>query len=157
MRVGCATIEIGHRTTSQARCWSSGAINFSHASRTAAFTAPNAAGLGTVPSPTAARLDAVLTGLRGRRVVLHGTGRHTLELAQVIARHACVVGFTDDDPRRHGGWVLGLPVVSPRAVAALGAGDVVISSWIHEEELENRRFVALDRKTSIKLQYSLRF
>jgi hypothetical protein len=29
--------EIGHRTTSQARCWSSGAISFSQARRTAAF------------------------------------------------------------------------------------------------------------------------
>jgi hypothetical protein len=29
--------------------------------------------------------------------------------------------------------------------------------WVHEEEVGERRFVTLDRKTSVKLQYALRF
>jgi glycosyltransferase involved in cell wall biosynthesis len=96
----------------------------------------------TVPAVAAGRLAAVLSGLAGRRVALHGTGRHTRELAAVIEQFpATVVAFTDDDPSRRGGRVLGLPVVAPDQAAPMGITDVVISSWINEEPIWKGRFV----------------
>lgn len=116
-------------------------------------------GSGTVPADAAARLEAALAGLRGRRVLIHGTGRHTIELGTILARFtaadvggpaegergstsgATIVGFTDDDPARHGTTVLGLPVFSPHAARTLDASDVVISSFINQDSIWQRRGV----------------
>ena len=46
---------------------------------------------------------------------------------------------TDDDPARWGASLLGWPVISPARAAAAGATDVVISSWIHADEIYARR------------------
>ena len=56
------------------------------------------------------------TARRGacRGVVLHGTGRHTLELALVIGQpRVPVVGITDDDASRHGESLFGWSILPP--------------------------------------------
>lgn len=122
-----------------------------------AFTPPDATGAsGSVPADGPRRLDALLRSLAGKRVAIHGTGRHTRELLSIIASHApSVVAFCDDDPAQHasdGGPtmslarpsrpdLLGLPVVSPREAARAGVTDVVISSWINQAAILARRDV----------------
>jgi glycosyltransferase involved in cell wall biosynthesis len=102
------------------------------------WTGPCAfSGNGSVPAGGDAKLAAVLESLHGERVVIHGVGRHTQELAHVIAGYADrVMGFCDDDAQRQGSTMLGLPVWSPPGPPL--ATTVVVSSWIHEEEIVSR-------------------
>jgi glycosyltransferase involved in cell wall biosynthesis len=112
------------------------------ADRPAAFTSRPGSGAssGTVPAEGAQRLRDALHSLAGRRVVLHGAGRHTIELAAALADSpAAIVGVTDDDPARWGGTLLGWPIVAPDQVGDLGATDVIISSWIHADAIFARR------------------
>jgi glycosyltransferase involved in cell wall biosynthesis len=135
------------------------------ASRPCAFTTSLSAGTespaaqrasGTVPADAAQRLYATLAALQGRRIIIHGTGRHTLELQHALApfttqqprannshSHAAptIVAFTDDDPARQGSTLLGLPVLSPSAANSLNASDVVISSFINQDDIWQRRSV----------------
>ncbi|MFZ4575352.1 MAG: nucleoside-diphosphate sugar epimerase/dehydratase, partial [Phycisphaerales bacterium] len=97
---------------------------------------------GTVPHDGAERLRRTLAGLVGRRVLLYGVGRHTTELMPVVeATEADVIGFVDDDAGRFGGAFEHKPVVAPTEAASTGASDVVISSWLHEEDMWRRREV----------------
>jgi glycosyltransferase involved in cell wall biosynthesis len=106
--------------------------------RPCAFGGSGAAPSGSVPADGAARLAATLQSLAGRRVLIHGTGRHTLELAEIFAAHgACIVAFTDDDPAKHGTTLWGWEVVAP--TEANGCTDVVISSWINQDAILTRR------------------
>jgi glycosyltransferase involved in cell wall biosynthesis len=111
------------------------------AERPCAFTVPDASGAsGSVPADGAARLASVLERLGGRRIVVHGTGQHTKQLADVLARSpARIVALTDDDRQRHGSRLLSWPVVAPQEAAATGATDVVISSWINQGVIWTRR------------------
>lgn len=113
------------------------------ATRACAFEGAGSPGVtaGTVPPDAAKRLRDALRLLRGKRVLLHGTGRHTLELAAVIADAPNIVGFTDDDPQRQGRTLWGFPVVPPAAADSLGATDVVISSFINQDDIWHRRAV----------------
>jgi FlaA1/EpsC-like NDP-sugar epimerase len=82
----------------------------------------------------------VLRSLAGRRVVIHGTGQHTLQLEHVIrGSPARIVAFADDDRQKHGTELWGLRVIDPREAATTGATDAVISSWMHEEAIWARR------------------
>ncbi len=103
--------------------------------RPAAFTAHDAArGSGAVPPDGALRLRGLLDSLEGRRVVVHGTGRHSIELREILEEYKDrVVAFADDDPTRHGAEFMGLPIVHPATVCRTGASDVVISSWMNQE------------------------
>ncbi len=95
---------------------------------------------GSVPADGAARLEALLKALSGRRLFIHGTGRHTLELAEVYARFgSSIVGFIDDDPAKHGTTLWGWRVLSPQE--ATDGTDVVISSWINQGVIFARRGV----------------
>lgn len=112
------------------------------ADRPCAFSASDAAGSGSgsVPPDGAARLRAVLESLAGRRVLIHGTGQHTIQLAAVLAASpARIVGFADDDPAKAGTTLWGWPVVLARDAATSRATDVVISSWMHEGAIWDRR------------------
>lgn len=103
------------------------------AGRPDAFTG-RGQGSGTVPADAGARLDAMLSALAGRRVLIHGTGRHTRELAHVLRRYLDrVVAFTDDDPARCGVELLGLPVIAPADAPGVRATDAVVSSWLHQD------------------------
>lgn len=112
--------------------------------RPCAFTAgsePGAAS-GTVPHDARERLASVLGSLAGRSVVIHGAGAHTLAMADVLARSpARVVAISDDDRGRHGSSLWGWPVIAPADAQAHGATDVVISSWLHETAIHQRRAV----------------
>ncbi len=107
----------------------------------AAFTArPGTVGSGTVPSDADVRLRLVMDSLRGRNVVVHGTGRHSVELAHVLGEYVAEIqAFIDDDPARQGMEFLGKPVVAPNRAANLGATDIVISSHLHQDAIWSRR------------------
>lgn len=114
------------------------------AARSAAYSGIH--GCGSVPPDAIDRLARLLTSLAGRRIAIHGAGAHTLALASALSDRAEVIGFTDDDPARHGHALIGRPIVAPAAAAkprpeGLGATDVVISSWMHEDDIWARRAV----------------
>jgi len=110
--------------------------------RPIAFTARGPGGSGTVPAEGAELLRDLLDSLAGRRIVIHGTGRHTNELAGVFAASGVeLVAVADDDRGRHGGECLGAPVIDPRDASDYGATDAVISSWLHQEAVWARRAV----------------
>lgn len=99
-------------------------------------------GSGSVPQEGAARLRAVLRGLAGRRIVLHGAGRHTIELAHVLAESpATILAIADDDPARHSDHLFNWPIIAPADAAGTGATAVLISSWMHESAIWERRGV----------------
>ncbi len=111
--------------------------------RPCAFTGgTDATGSGTVPPDGAVRLRELLASLAERSIILHGAGRHTVELAAVLAESpARIVAITDDDRARHGALLFGWPIIAPGAAATAGATDVVISSWIHADAIYARRAV----------------
>ncbi len=115
------------------------------AARAVAFTSSAAAGVGasgTVPPDAPKRLAAKLAELAGRRVILHGCGRHTIELAATLAASpARIVGVADDDPGRWGQSLLGWPIIAPASAGEHEASDVVISSWLHADDIYERRAV----------------
>ena len=113
------------------------------ADQPAAFTArDDAGGTGSVPPDGARRLASVLERLGGRRIVVHGTGEHTRQLADVLkSAPVSLVAFTDDDRQRHGSILLGRPIIAPHDAGETGATDVVISSWINQREIWRRRAV----------------
>jgi glycosyltransferase involved in cell wall biosynthesis len=95
---------------------------------------------GSIPSDAPRRLARVLESLAGRMIAIHGAGSHTIALAAVLAASpARIVGITDDDRGRQGGGLLGWPIVAPQSAASLGATDIVISSWMHEGAIWERR------------------
>lgn len=101
-------------------------------------------GSGTVPAFGGERLRGALAAIAaaGGRAALHGAGRHTIELAGVLATHgACVVAVTDDDPAACGRPLCGWPVVAPSELMQREVTDVVISSWIHQPAIWARRSV----------------
>jgi hypothetical protein len=112
------------------------------AERPAAFGGRGGAASGSVPPGGAERLGGLLSRLPAGRVLVHGTGRHTIELAGVLAAYADrVVAFADDDPARHGTRLWNWAVVAPAGARETGASDVVISSWINQEAIWLRRGV----------------
>lgn len=97
---------------------------------------------GSVPHDAGERLRLCMAELAGRRVALFGCGAHTRTLCDALnLSPAQLVAFSDDDPSTHGTQLFGLPVVAPGEIAATGATDVVISSWLHEEAIWARRHV----------------
>lgn len=116
---------------SEARFWP--------ASRSCSFTGGGGPS-GSVPTGGAERLREVLVQLAGRPVVIHGGGRHTLELAPLLA-NTDVRAIVDDDPARFGERLLGWRIIDPESAAMTGSTDVVISSAMHEEAIWNRRSV----------------
>lgn len=97
-------------------------------------------GGGSVPAEGPNLLRALLASLKGRRIAIHGTGAHTRMLWPVFeASGAEIVAFCDDDAAMHAATLHGRPVVAPSSVGALGVTDVVISSWMHEDAIWERR------------------
>lgn len=101
------------------------------------FTSSAGGGSGTVPRDAAQQMERVLGSLTGRRVLIHGTGRHTRETLHVIRAFGDrVVGYVDDDPAQAGSRFEGLMVYNPREISNAGATDVVVSSFIHQREIK---------------------
>jgi glycosyltransferase involved in cell wall biosynthesis len=106
--------------------------------RPAAFTG-RGDGSATVPHDAQERLTRLLARLRGRRLAVYGTGRHTIELRDAFVRAgADIAAFLDDDRARHGHELWGIPIVAPEHAATLGATDIVISSWLHQDAMAAR-------------------
>lgn len=97
---------------------------------------------GSVGADAERLLMKLLDSLAGRRIAIHGVGAHTRQLWPVFADSAArIVALVDDDRAVHGSMRFDLPVVPPDSVAGTGATDVVISSWMHENEIWSRREV----------------
>lgn len=110
------------------------------ADRPCAFTTPDHAG--TLPHDAAARLRAVLAQLVGRTIIIHGAGQHTRALIDPLsASRARIVAIADDDRARWNSSLHTWPIISPADAAATGATDVVLSSFLHEDDLWARRAV----------------
>lgn len=104
-----------------------------------AFTAGMARVSGIVPPDASDRLRSVLHALAGRRIAIHGGGRHTRALAGVLADSpATIVAIVDDDAAKHGCNLWGWPIVTRTDLPRLGVTDVVISSAIHEDSILRR-------------------
>lgn len=103
---------------------------------------PVAAARVTVPLDASERAAAVFREIGARfadaRVVVHGRGEHSEAIAGVLDG-AGIVAFCDDDPSVVGCSYLGKPVLSPDDLASVGATDVVISSWLHQDAIWDRR------------------
>jgi len=126
------------------------------ADRSASFSA-SAPGTpsGSVPPEGPELLRSLLRSLAGRRIVVHGTGAHTRQLADIfLTAPADLVAFADDDRANHGTRVLDRPVIAPNQAAATGATDVVISSWMHEEAIWKRRGVYERQGLSVRRIYA---
>lgn len=96
----------------------------------------------SVPADARERLRRVLDEVGPAGVVIHGLGSHTQALGDVILAYGGgVLAFADDDPGRTGEVVMGRPVVVPERAGETGAKIVVISSWLHEETIWERRAV----------------
>lgn len=125
--------------------------------RAPAFTSSSAVGAGSdfsgsVPPNAHQRLSDLLKRLAGRSIVLHGSGRHTIELAGVLSS-AKIVAITDDDPGRWGRQLFGWPIIAPTDVRKHGGSDVVISSWLHADEIYARREVYLQQGVRVHHLY----
>jgi hypothetical protein len=100
-------------------------------------------------------MRALLSSLAGRRVLIHGAGRHTLELGHVLAAAPVeIAGVIDDDRQKHGGRLWGWRVIAPDTAGATGATDLVISSWMHQEAIWARRAVYERQGIAVHRLYS---
>ncbi len=111
------------------------------ASRPCAFSAGagQTQASGSVPEDGPKRFGELLSTLRGESIVLHGAGRHTIELASVLADAPVdIVAIADDDPNRHGQTLFGWPIIPPSKVKETGVSSVVISSWMHQDAIYER-------------------
>ncbi len=96
----------------------------------------------TVPTDAAERMLAALGKLKGRRIALHGCGAHTRYIAERIdLASAGVVCLFDDDPAMAGQTIAGLVVNTPSDARAQDVSDVVISSYLHEGMIWDRRHI----------------
>jgi len=112
------------------------------ATRPCAFSAGAGGSSGSLPEHGRARMASVLRKLAGERVVLHGAGRHTIELADTLASAPCeIVAICDDDPNRHGQRLLGWEIIAPGRAGEYGARHAIISTWMHEQQVLARRSV----------------
>ncbi len=95
---------------------------------------------GSTPPDAAKRMLHLLNTLEGKRVLLYCSGQHTKDIsAAVEASHATVIGILDDDASKAGQGLIGYPIYPSDQIDRLGATDVVISSWIYEDSIWDRR------------------
>lgn len=112
-------------------------------------------GSGSAPPNATAMVRAALAPLVGERLVVHGTGAHTRQLWPAFAPFMrTIVAFADDDPAQWGGEFMGRPVIAPEAARAHGATHVIISSWLHEGAIWNRRGVYESRGIGVSRIYA---
>lgn len=95
---------------------------------------------GSTPPDAAKRMLHLLNTLAGKRVLLYCSGQHTKDIsAAVEASDATVIGILDDDPSKEGQGLIGYPIYSADKAGQLDATDIVISSWIYEDSIWERR------------------
>ena len=106
----------------------------------ASYSAPGTGLDGSTPPDAARRMIELLTSLEGRRVLIYCSGQHTIDVSRAIqAAPVEVVGIIDDDPAREGTELIGYPIYTSERIPELDASDVVISSWIYEDTIWERR------------------
>ncbi|MBL4591465.1 MAG: glycosyltransferase [Phycisphaerales bacterium] len=111
------------------------------ADRPAAFSSSSgsARGSGSTPADGSERMRSTLRALAGKRIAIYGAGRHSIDLAGELSGFdgeiCCAI---DDNPQRWGGKFLGWEICSIDDLERFGVSDVVISSWIHEDQLAAR-------------------
>ena len=123
---------LAHASRSPARWWP--------ATKAPAFTSVSGGSSGSVPEGNFDAMRRTLARLAGRPILIHGAGRHTIDLAPLLVG-ADVRAIVDDDPARFGEKLLGWKIIGPLEAARTGATDVVISSAMHEESIWKRRHV----------------
>ncbi len=122
------------------------------ASKPAAFSASSGGASGSVPEGGWDTMRRTLAALAGRAIVIHGGGRHTIDLAPLLVG-ADVRAIVDDDPARFGEKLLGWKIIGPCEAARTGATDVVISSSMHEEAIWNRRLIYEEQGLAVHRLY----
>ncbi len=111
----------------------------------------------SVPPDAAERMRECLAALAGRPVIIFGCGAHTRALSRVIADSpARIVALCDDDPSTHGSVLHARPVIAPDQLAPTGATDLVLSSWMHEDALWDRRALFEAQGLRVHRLYALR-
>jgi glycosyltransferase involved in cell wall biosynthesis len=87
-------------------------------------------------------LGGVLREQSGATLLVHGTGKHTRELAhvwnEVLPR---IAAFVEDDSSVSGQELLGKPIITPDAAGTTNATHVVISSRLNQDDIWSRRAV----------------
>ena len=111
----------------------------------------NATGTGapaTAPSDAAERAVRLLQRIAQQGegpVAIYGAGNHTRALASVWAESPVeIVGVIDDDDTRLGDRLWGWPIFRSDTIHKSRARSVVISSWMYEPEIWQRRRAALE-------------
>ncbi len=116
--------------------------------RSLRMNAPGAVGTSAVPSDAAERAAELLQHIAERNggpVLIYGAGTHTYTLAAVWADSPVeIAGVIDDDDTRLGGHLWGWPIFRSDTAHESGARSVVISSWMYESEIWERRRPALE-------------
>jgi glycosyltransferase involved in cell wall biosynthesis len=99
----------------------------------------------TVPTDAALRLRRVLQEIESERngkacVALWGAGRHTIALAAELAVSPVeITAILDNDPSAQGKSLWRIPVVGLGELKTHQITDVVISSWMHQQAMWQRR------------------
>jgi SAM-dependent methyltransferase len=86
----------------------------------------------------AGRVDQLVADCNrdGKRIAVFGAGFHTQELLRrTRLREARLVGLLDNDRRKQGREILGLPVVAPADIDALDPDLILISSYAFQDEI----------------------
>jgi glycosyltransferase involved in cell wall biosynthesis len=113
--------------------------------RPCAFTSDaSILGDATVPADAPRRMRDTLRQIAAQtphaRVALWGAGRHTIALAAEFAKPPVpIVAVLDDDASHHSDSIWGLPIIDPAAAHEHEITDVIISSWMHQPAMWNRR------------------
>lgn len=63
-----------------------------------------------------------------KTVAIFGASEGGKRVWKALGRGVRVVAFLDNDPRKHGTWLCGIPIRSPAELEALGCDSVVIAS-----------------------------
>lgn len=103
---------------------------------------PTASALFTVPTDALERAQRKIAEIsqsnNHARILIHGRGAHT-EAINACLQHPAVCGIADDDPASWGTQSCGFSLIAPTNARAIGATDVIISSWLHQDAIWSRR------------------
>lgn len=109
-----------------------------------------AAASSTVPRDAAERATRTLQHIAQRGegpVLIYGAGNHTRALAAVWADSPVeIIGVIDDDDTRLGDRLWGWPIYRSDTAHETRARSVVISSWMYESEIWERRRALLEEE-----------
>lgn len=108
--------------------------------RRPSYTAPLGELSGSTPPYAAQRMENCLHSLKGKSVLIFGCGQHTKDIRSTIEQSGThIAGIIDDNPELVGKELFGCRVYAPDMLHQLGATDLIISSYIHENTIWNKR------------------